>query len=417
MFYLKVDSIKSTFKINVMKYTLLIAVFTLLAFSPLSAQMDDVYYNPDEVVKTRNNPSSSNRLGSYRPESYSSDEKGYVAGENSYYDDYDFYYTSRIRRFHRPLQGFSFFDPYYVDMAYYDPFLGSVGTMLIYDDFYAQRMFSRFNRWNNFGAFNGFSRFNSWNSFGMYDPFFSPWNSPFTRFGAGMSMSSFGWIGSPMMFMPSYNFYGFIPTWGNGFGYNNVGQNNNNSTVTPVDGSNGYYGPRRGGGSVGPVPGARNTDIGTVESSPRINPSAGRNIATERGSRIPSSSNTTGADMPRYSPSVQGAGRYSSGESRMPSPGYSPRTESPSIEYSRQRPSTTIQPRTSTEIRSAERMNSTNRSISPSRSYESPSSSPSWSTPRSSSMGSGASSVPSSSSSAPSSGGGRPSSGGRVINQ
>ena len=92
--------------------------------------------------------------------------------------------------------------------------------------------------------------------------------------------------------------------------------NNNNNPVSPVDASNGYYGPRRGGGSVGPVPGARNPEIGTIESSPRTSPAAGRNVATERGSRIPSTSQgTTGTDMPRYAPSVQGAGRYPTSES------------------------------------------------------------------------------------------------------
>jgi len=335
---IKDDSINSTFKIIVMKYTLIITVLTLLATSPMSAQMDDVYYNPDEVVKTKNTTSSSNRLGSYS------------------YNDYDFYYTSRIRRFHRPLQVFNF---------------------------------------NNF---------NRWNSFGMYDPFYSSWNSPFSRFGSGMSMSSFGWVGSPFMYMPSYN---YMPTWGNGYGYNNWGQsnNNNNTTVTPVDASNGYYGPRRGGGSVGPVPGARNPEVGTIESTPRTNPSAGRNMPMERSTRIPSVEGS-------------GAGRYPTTEGRIPSTGgYSPRTSEPSVEYSRQRPSTTVQPRTSSEIRSAERINSTTRSASPSRTFDSPSSSSSWSTPRSSSVGSGSSSSPSSSSSAPSSSGRSTSSGGRVINQ
>jgi hypothetical protein len=417
MFYLKDDFINSTFKIIVMKYALIITLFTLLAISPVGAQMDDVYYNPDEVVKLKNNPSSSNRLGSYRPEAYSADETSFSDGADSYYDDYDFYYTSRIRRFHRPLQGFSFFDPYYIDMAYYDPFMRSATTMLIYDDFYSQRMFSRFNRWNNF---NSFGNFNRWNSFGMNDPFSMGWNSPFSRFGGmGMSMNSFGWVGSPMMFMPSYNFYNFIPTWGNGYGYNNFGQNNNNNNpVSPVDASNGYYGPRRGGGSVGPVPGARNPEIGTIESSPRTSPAAGRNVATERGSRIPSTSQgTTGTDIPRYAPSVQGAGRYPTSESsRIPSTGYSPRTSDPSTEYSRQRPSTTVQPRTSSDIRNnTERINSSTRSTSPSRGFESPSSSPSWSTPRSSPSNSGSSSSPSSSS-APSSGGRSTSTGGRVIN-
>jgi len=217
-------------------------------------------------------------------------------------------------------------------------------------------------------------------------------------------MSSFGWVGSPFMYMPSYN---YMPTWGNGYGYNNWGQsnNNNNTTVTPVDASNGYYGPRRGGGSVGPVPGARNPEVGTIESTPRTNPSAGRNMPMERSTRIPSVEGS-------------GAGRYPTTEGRIPSTGgYSPRTSEPSVEYSRQRPSTTVQPRTSSEIRSAERINSTTRSASPSRTFDSPSSSSSWSTPRSSSVGSGSSSSPSSSSSAPSSSGRSTSSGGRVINQ
>lgn len=404
MFCLRVEFINSTFKIKVMKYTLIIAVFTLLAINPMSAQTDDVYYNPDEVVKTKSSSSSSSRLGSYRPESYTSDERAYSESDNSYYDDYDFYYTSRIRRFHRPLQGFSFFDPFYVDMAYYDPFLLSAGTMLIYDDFFTQRAFSRFNRWNgfnNFNRWNGFNSFNRWNNFGMFDPFYDPFFSPFSRFGAGMSMSSFAWVGSPFMFMPSYNFFGVMPTWGNGFGYNNWGLNNNNvGTTTPVDASNGYYGPRRGGGSVGPVPGARRSEIGTIESTPRSNPAAGRNMPVERSTRIPS---------------VQSAGRYPSTEGRIPATGYAPRISEPSTEYSRQRPSTSIQPRTSSEIRSAERINSTTRSASPSRNFDSPSSSPSWSTPRSSSFGSGSSSQPSSS--APSGAGRSSSSGGRVINQ
>lgn len=323
-----------------MKYTLIIILLTLLSIRTTNGQTDDVYYNPDKVVKLKSNPSSSNRLGSYRPETYSTDKTSFSDESNNYYDDYDFYYTSRIRRFHRPIQGFNFFNPYYIDMAYYDSFMRSATTMLIYDDFYSYRMFNRFNRWNNFNNFGGFNR---WNSFGMNDPFSIGWNSPFSRFGE-MGMNSFGWAGSQMMFMPFNN---FIPMWGNGYGYNNFPQNNNNP-VTPIDASNGHYGPRRGGGSVGPVPGIRNPDIGTVESSPRRN--------------------------------------------------------HPSTEYNRQRPSTTVQPRTSSDIR-----NDTERINRSTRGYESPSSSPSWSTPRNSPS-------PSIPSPSPSSGSRPTSSGGRIIN-
>ncbi len=210
-----------------MKYIWFILFLSSLAISTISAQTDDVYYPDDVMVNISQKP------------------------EFDY--SYDFYYTSRIRRFHRPLQGFSFFDPYYIDMAYYDPFMRSVTTLLIYDEFYSQREFSRFNYWTT-------------------DQF---------------SMNSFEWFGSPL-FMPSYNFYNFS-------------QNNNNNQVEPVNPSNRYYGPRKGGGSVGPLPSVRNSEIGIIENSPRHQPT-GRNVTIEKSARIPSTS-SRGFESPSSSQS------------------------------------------------------------------------------------------------------------------
>lgn len=210
-------------------------ILFLSSLCTISAQTDDVYYHPDDVMINI----------SHKPE----------------FDyTYDFYYTSRIRRFHRPLQGFSFFDPY-IDMAYYDPFMRSATNLLIYDEFYSQRLFSRFNYWTT-------------------DQFW---------------MNSFEWFGSPL-FMPSYNFYNFS-------------QNNNNNQVEPVNPSNRYYGPRKGGGSVGPLPSVRNHEIGIIENSPRHQPT-GRNITTERSTRIPSTS-SRGFESPSSSQTPRNSGSSS----------------------------------------------------------------------------------------------------------
>jgi len=241
---------------------------------PAYSQYDDIYYNPDTDQSYYNYDNNSAGDGYYSNTNSARQEdveRYYDADEYDYYNDYDFYYTSRIRRFHRPMYGFGYYDPVYVDAYYYDPFVVPGNTVLIYDDFFSYRDWVRWGRWNNWGW--NTTRFNNWGfcyqpgfrnaGWGM-DPF---WNNRWfggSRFAVGFGFNNFG-----------FNRWGFNPygfnTWGyGGFGFNRfnayprgywAGGNYNYAPGW----SNGdqydrdiYYGPRSGGSGSGPEPGLRN---------------------------------------------------------------------------------------------------------------------------------------------------------------
>src|SRR4029079_18001460 len=96
----------------------LIALGFTCVIPAANAQFDDVYYDPDTEFTGNNNSIVNNDQG------YSSEENVtyYDNDEYQYFDDYDFYYSSRIKRFYRPSFGYGFYDPYFVDSYYYDPF-------------------------------------------------------------------------------------------------------------------------------------------------------------------------------------------------------------------------------------------------------------------------------------------------------
>jgi len=203
-------------------YKLLALFVALFVFSSLSAQHDDLYFNPerDKVYKEK-----------YTSD-YKNTEKNYSYQDDSYYDDdqydyddnYDYYYSSRIRRFQRPMYGFNFYDPVYVDMFYYDPFLSPMSTMLIYDNMYSYNSWNRWNRWNTWGYSSlGYSPW-GWNSFNTWDPWYR-WNTGF--YGAN-NFYNYGFYGGGL-YCP--------PTWGSGYVYNTVNDIRNNT----------YYGPRTSG--------------------------------------------------------------------------------------------------------------------------------------------------------------------------
>lgn len=216
----------------------------LLGANGLYAQHDDMYYDPQKDKGFFDNYKPNKNTYSDKDYSYE-DEEYYDDEAYDYYDDYDYYYSSRIRRFHRPYYGFNFFDPVYVDMSYYDPFLSPGMTMLIYDDVFAFNSWYRFNRWNSW------NRWNRWNNFGWYGGNsinfnfnfgYSPWNSwgynSWNRWDPWYSYNSWN---SPFSVYNYYNFggggYYCPPTWGNNYVYNTVNNIRDNT----------YYGPRMGG--------------------------------------------------------------------------------------------------------------------------------------------------------------------------
>ena len=264
----------------------------LILAVPAFGQSDDIYYNPDtdsDYYGYNNQDYSNSRAYANRGRSSAAGdrrqeiERYYDADQYDYYNDYDFYYTSRIRRFHRPVYGFGFYDPVYVDAFYYDPFVVPGNTILIYDDFFSYRDWVRWSRWRNWG-WNS-ARFNRWdwcfapgfNNFGWGGFGFNRWFNPgfsinigigFNNFGwGGFGFNRWGWGGNPWFNAYPGAFWGgnrwagnynWHPAWGNGFDYNR----------------DVYYGPRTGGSAIGPAAGNRNRQNqvrpGTFDGTDRL---------------------------------------------------------------------------------------------------------------------------------------------------
>ncbi|MFN4123237.1 MAG: hypothetical protein ACK4GL_08040 [Flavobacteriales bacterium] len=212
---------------------------------------------------------------------------------NNYYFDmddyYDFQYASRVRRFHRPMNRWGYFDPFYTNMFWYDPNPLFFGTS-IYSTYAFWNPFSPWG-WNTWGMGPGFNiGWNSWTGFhmgfgtgSMFNSFYNPWawNNFYRPWG----------FGSPWAFNPwgCYNpFLWGAPMGGFGMGYMQ-GFNNgfasamfmnqmmtNQMHFNSFDSNTFVSGPNTGGlggGSFGSVPLNQNfsQNIGTTTSSFRVN--------------------------------------------------------------------------------------------------------------------------------------------------
>ncbi len=271
------------------KITALIVTLLVVGAFGVQAQWDDVYYDPDKDVIVESTNRYSSRTDNTRSSRYYDDEQGY-------YNDYDFYYTSRIRRFHRPMFGFGFFDPVYIDAMYYDPFMRPGMTMLIYDDYYTRRAWARSSFW--YSPFNRFNRFNSFGSF--YDPFYSPfgYNSFYgSRFGFGFGASPFGYYSS-------FNGLYCPPSWGNSYNYNNA-----TNYYSDVNSRGTTFTPRRSGSSLSPNPNVssrrgtvgdgRNTTTVTVDGKRPYPYSPAGSNSLKPNSRNPEFSTTNSRERSR----------------------------------------------------------------------------------------------------------------------
>ncbi len=210
-----------------------------------STSYDDVYYDGSEVyledIKQEEARTSARYEGNeqsskyeseeeYGYEDYSGDGEEYNEGGNTYitnnyygdyYDEpYDYYYSSRIRRFSRPYLGFSYFGSCYTDYRWYDPYYSGVSIYV---------------SWGNPGwgwrdpFFYSYRPFNSWYYRPWYDPYYSSFYSGY----------NYGyWNGFNDGFFYGSNFYTGYSGYGYNNGYNNYGYS---ETYTPTDY---YYGPR-----------------------------------------------------------------------------------------------------------------------------------------------------------------------------
>jgi hypothetical protein len=284
-----------------MKTRMLILIFGLFVFNgAVQAQFDDIYFNPSEKKASSKGISKSQQI---QEDVYAYEEDDYAIEEDL--SDYDYYYTARIRRFHRPLRGFNYFDPFYSDMWFYDP--GMMMTMAP-----GVSLLIHTNPW----SFNRFNRFSPWNS---WDPFFNPWNSwgafnnPWNRFGFGNPWA-FGGMGFNTFnpYFGNWGFGGFMPTFGPGVVYNN--------NITVVD-TKTYYGPRNSNNNYVPRVGENRRPQAVVPVSPRT-----RGNATTAETSIPSRRNSVSSPAspsPRSTTGYQRSSSNSIQRQRTPTQGTS----------------------------------------------------------------------------------------------
>ena len=115
---------------------LILTVALLGAISTLQAQFDDLYYDPTDV-----NYSEEVVVDEYYYDNddYAYEDEDYAHGVYNYWDDYDNYYGTRIRRFRRTYVNLGFyntfgcnnffFDPWGVN---YNPYWGPSGTNIYF---------------------------------------------------------------------------------------------------------------------------------------------------------------------------------------------------------------------------------------------------------------------------------------------
>ena len=357
----------------------LIAIFTLGVVSAYG-QYDDLYYNPDtdarQVKYDKNN--SNTELADY------GDNKAYASNGNYDDDAYDYYYTSRIRRFHRPVYGFGYFDPVYTDLYYYDPaFVPGPSTVLIYDSPYSYNSWARWNAFNR--AFYNPYRYAYRPGYPYWDPYGPGFFGPAFGSGFGLGFGVGSAFGAYPGFSPYSGFYGggfygggfygggygsalyCPPSYYGGNSYNTV--NGANTAVT-----NTANRPRNSAGTVSTAPRTGTETTGTSRSSlyqgsRRTNPAGVDSGVNQRNTR------TRSVDSVRD--------RFGNGSSRN---------------YGTQERSTITSPRTRSFTTPSSRGSSINRSGStaPSRSFSTPSQSRSFTPSQSRSF------TPSSSGSSPS---------------
>ena len=261
----------------------------MMVLTGLNAQFDDVYYEPDSYYS-----GSSYGYDDNTPPASNEDIIYYDDQSYEYVDDYDYYYTSRIRRFYNPYIGFGFYDPIYVGFNYYDPwaydYYAYPGASIYLSFGFGFNFF-----WNSWyyapgGCYYGY---NNW-----YYPSYTYWN--------GCGYYGNPYYNNPYCAPPGY--YG-----GCGSGWGNNGHHHGNDDF--------YYGPRTAGNTGSSprtnwtlpgrvTPGVKETDQGVADANdkPRGLPEPGLpgrvNLpdndpienpdATPGGSTVPKTNSTSG---------------------------------------------------------------------------------------------------------------------------
>jgi hypothetical protein len=201
---------------------LLLPLFAALAIScssPTSLQTseyDDVYYSKkDKTIITENaalaaaqTPETSNNEAAVANPEYSGKNSGgnTVANGTDYYspdryDEDDYYYASRIRRFNAPYRGFSYYDNAYTDYYWYNRNPMYYGRSIYYDPYlaYVDPFYNCFSCYGYPGFYGGINIMIGrpfYNRWGYGNPYYGGYNRGFGYGGYGGyggSYANSGW--------------------------------------------------------------------------------------------------------------------------------------------------------------------------------------------------------------------------------
>lgn len=253
-------------------FYLIMAMFTgFIYVYPVYAQFDDLYFDRNKARKSQKEKVVEIREDEKANKSdYSGENQDYYGyefdEESEYYSDYDYAYTTRIRRFHRPqppLRYYTSFDYWYNDF-YYDPFFDNNINVNVFigSPVFGWNRWNRWNSWNSWGHWNRWNRWNQWDVWAFNDPW--GWNS-WGWNSWNYCPPTYGYWGGNVFYTNVYNNY---YNGGTNVGGNNGGWGNNGSVTRVINQS------RRDGGLVSSPTGRgttrRVTNTGT-------NPTTGKN--------------------------------------------------------------------------------------------------------------------------------------------
>lgn len=293
----------------------LLAILTAFFALPLFAQ-DDLYYDPatdrrtPTVVEDDNATTGADQVTRRHrdPDEYYADDE----------DEYPYEYSSRIRRFHRPVRVVEYYDPFFTDLWMYDPYYMPGASIYTYgfNDYWTWRRWRRWQRWNSWNTGWGWGMYSQgWNSWGYYNSGWnswgwnSPWNTPF--------------VVNNYYYDPYWTWNGWNPYCPNVVNnyYNNGWNNNNgnNNGYTPRT----YTGTRRHGSVVNPGY-ARIADEGgrgrlspDVKGTPVIEKSSRGRVITDREPDVQRNGNANAPSAGRR-PINPDKGRTGAAEDRNP---------------------------------------------------------------------------------------------------
>ena len=229
----------------------MLAVLLAMAITVSLNAQDDLYYDPAADAKVKTPVTTYDDNDGYNAPNkvtrrYDNDDEGYSEED----DEYAYEYSSRIRRFHRPVRVVDYYDPFYVDLYNYDPYFLPGNTIYTYgyNDYWSWRRWQRWNRWNSWNNWNSWNSWSTgygygWNSWGWSSCYsgYSPWNNP--------------WAVNNYYYDPYWTWNGYNPYYGNNWGGNHWYDNNNHNGGGGGGGGyrpQTYTGPRHGGTSVNP---------------------------------------------------------------------------------------------------------------------------------------------------------------------